>query len=754
MNWTSPYWKNIDEAIGNASDLVKEDDFAADDRQVIANFYNGRELMSNAEAEEQNIANIVNHLFGYGALNGFKLQIAAIYSAGQYLWTPDIIKGAQEHEKAGHQVHMANSFNRHIKKSRRLKPEVQAMSGDLVLHARAVMMFRDNFDWCPRIAHVYVPKGTGTVSSDIPYAFVADNIPYWKLKEQQRNYTEGGLWDKTALDKAIKYIEQTGAVSLDNQNSFGYENPQQSQNQDEQTGMDFSTAMDLPVWYIYEVNHDNPALPVDVKIVTRYELIGTGRDDSMQSLPKDDLLFSQKNHFKHVQHWIHPIFMDTEIGGRPTWHSVTGIGRLNYERDGDVEEFFNLAMDGAKDKMRTKWQTIDGASREKLQRFFARREDVVPEGIKPVEMKYDPGYQHAMGIMQLLQQTSKEDAGAGFSNAGSQGDELEIQAAERQQRSGFQVSARMDDVYEGLDDLGAEVFRRFCNLNLSKSRMGYREIKAFQDDMEEREIDFKKYGKSDRFGELKNCVVKTSRAAGDGSEVSKMRTNAKLMSWLGLFPPEGQELVKRRVVADETRDTDFAESVVPFEPQPDPDQLARARQENISSLQRGIVGFVAQRNKDDLDPVHTGEHKEGLDAAVATGRAQGYFTQPEAKGFESLATHQMIHIRNMQQTGVNPEAANELMQALQGQTREADALAKQGEQREQQDELSAMDRHKIENDLANRQMDQQKQSSIEQDRANKDSQEERKIALAEVTKTQDSATKAAAVTLAPQGTNE
>ena len=30
MNWTSPYWKNIDEAIGNASDLVKEDDFAAE----------------------------------------------------------------------------------------------------------------------------------------------------------------------------------------------------------------------------------------------------------------------------------------------------------------------------------------------------------------------------------------------------------------------------------------------------------------------------------------------------------------------------------------------------------------------------------------------------------------------------------------------------------------------------------------------------------------------------------------------------
>jgi len=363
-----------------------------------------------------------------------------------------------------------------------------------------------------------------------------------------------------------------------------------------------------------------------------------------------------------------------------------------------------------------------------------------------VEIKHDPGYQHAFQIINTLRQLSKEEAGSGFTNLGQKGDELEIQAAERQQRAGFQVSARMDDVYDALDELGAEVARRFALAATDKGRLGYREINRFRTKMEALDVPYKEYAKQDEFGDFERLTIKTTRAAGDGSEVGKLATNQRLMSWLGLFAPEGQELIKRRVVSDETRDPDFARDVVPFEPKPNPDQQARARMENESCRSRGITGFVPERAPDDLDQVHIVEHHGDLQAQIAQGRVQEYFDQVQAAGFQSLATHQMVHIRHMQQTGVNPEQANDFFQELQAMTREAEALKKQGEakaEQQQVDPVKQMELQMKQQELAMRDREFQ---AIEQDRAHRRAIDERTLALQEATKVQDSATKAAALT--------
>ena len=736
MKYTSRFFKDVDDCLAAAGNLTAEDNFDFQDRQTIANFYNGRELMTEQEAEAENAGNVINHLFGYNAMNGFKLQLGSIYNSGEWIWGYELDEQADQSTKKQHETSMSNKMDEVIKRSRRLRPEWNGMAGEAVLHGRSVLMFKDNYDWCPQIGMIYVPKRTGQSSTEIPYAMVPDHIPFYKLKEHLRNAEanpELTKWDVTELRKAINHLEKTGALTVSPQSDkYSQEHDQQTENSDEQMGTDESTAMVLPVWYVYEVNHDKPLLPVDMKVITRYDVVEAAKDGDPER-PSNALIFSEDEHFKQISHFVHPVFMDTEIGGRPTWHSVTGIGRLNYERDGDIEEFFNLAMDGAKDKMRTKWRATDGATREKVQRFFSERQDLVPEGLDAVEVKHDPAYQHAFTVINTLRQLSKEDAGSGVTNQGDKTDELEIQAAERQQNAGFQVSARMNDVYEALDDLGNEIARRFLVQPITPERTGYREINAFRQEMNRRNIPIKKYGEIGEDGRFKYLQVKTNRAAGDGSESSKRSANQALMGWLGLFPPEAQEAIKRRVVMDLTRDPDFARSVVPFERKPDPDQVARARGENTAALTRGITGFVPERAIDDLDVIHIQEHAGALDAHIAMGREQQYFTQSEGKGFEALATHQMVHIQSFKGSETNPEQANEAFQALQGQTREAEALIKQGQQKVENDKVDPLEVKKLEQ--ADRALDQKdrEQASLDADRQRRAGIDQRSQAVDEVT---------------------
>lgn len=709
------YFKDVEAAISSVGNLVTEDSDSHIDRQILANFYNGRELMTESEAEDENISTIVNHLFGYNDLNGFKLQLANIYNGGDVLWNLEI-EGPPETvpDRQEHQLQMSAAIDTAIKRSRRFKPEYNATCGDLVLHGRGVLMYRDNYDWCPQLSHLYVPKNTAPVARAVPYAFAADDIPYSTLQEHLRHAKanpDSTKWNVSELSRLVEYLEENGHLSTSAQtDTFGGEHKQQAENTDEQMGTDESTALEVPVWYVYEVDHTDPLLPVDLRIITRYNITDAANNENTK-IPENFLLFDEEHHFAQAEHWLHPFFMDVEIGGKPSWHSATGIGQLNYERDTDVEEFFNLAMDGAKDKMRQKWKILDGASRDKIQRFFHEKTDLVPEGVEAVELKSDPGYQHSFQIIQMLRQLSSEESGSGTQNQGTKSDELEIQASERQQRMGFQVSARIEDIYDCMDDLGSEIVRRFINIVLDEERTGFREINEFREEMKGRQIPYEEYGKQNDHGRMPLIQVKTSRSSGDGSETQKSQTNQALMSWIGLFGPEAQELIKRKVVRDITRDPDFAKAIVPFEKKPDPDQVARARTENTAAIERGITGFVPERSKDDVDGVHMPEHQNALQAFVLKGRTKTFFDEGEAKGFEALATHQMVHVKSAAGADQTKEMSNKFMQELQQLTREAEALKKQGEQQKEKEKIDPVKAQELQ--LKRETLDFQKQQQMD-----------------------------------------
>lgn len=754
MKFDSPYFDKVEDALGAVQNLVTEDIDFAFDREVVAKFYNGRETMSPAQAEKEGVKSIVNHLFGYSALDQLRQQLFSIMTADERLWKISVCikelggKPLNSGDRQSLEYQLTDKFNHRIRRSKRLKPEIRSTMDNLVLHGRNPLLFTDRFDWCPRSGFLYVPGDTGTTAETFTYGFSADKMPLWRIQSYLKKAesapagTDTG-WNTKALNDALDALhvsrEINSSILLDGEES-------ENENKPEDSTWRRSSSQTMPVWYLYEVDHDKADKPVGLTIIARYTFNSEGskNDDVVQ---RDKVLYSKRDHFKSVHHWLKPFFIDTQIGGATTWHSVMGLGKLNYPRDADVEDFFNMAMDGAKDNVRTKYQAADGASREKISRFFQERSDILPEGLQLAQQQSNQNFRNAFEVVNILNVLSKGDAGAAYSNTGGSGEELEIQAQERQGRSTALISSRMADVFDMMDEVGMEIFRRFMIGENPESSPGYADVKAFRDELDAIGInnDIRLQICESSCGLLKWVKVKTSRAAGDGSPVHEMMVADRLIANLGMYSPASQETIKRRVTMTWTKDPDFSAEVVPYERQVDPDQLARARTENTASIERGITGFVAELNPDDVSQIHLPEHDNALDALVAKATSEGSMDQFTSAGFKSLAAHQMKHIQAMEGDKVLAEAANAAYQKLQEQSRQAEGLIKAFETNQQQNELSAAEREKQRQFDEKLSFQKEQQAAVVEDRQVRREIDTRQAAVSEVTAVANAAAKGAQV---------
>ncbi len=753
MTFDSPYFDKVEDALGAAQQLVLEDRDAAFDREVVAKFYNGRETMTPDEAEKQGVKTIVNHLFGYSALDQLRQQLFSIMTADERLWKIGFNKKElggkplNSGDRQSLEEQLTAKFNNRIRRSKRLKPEIRSTMDNCVLHGRNPLLFTDRFDWCPRSGFLYVPGDTGTTPETFTYGFSADKMPVWRLKTylKKAKQSDGTGWNTKALEDALDALqinrEVNTSIHLD-----GEERENENRQQDNSSfGDRRESSQTMPVWYLYEVDQDKADKPVGVTVIARYTFTSEGTSNE-NVVTRDKVLYTNRDHYKSVHHWLKPFFIDTQIGGASTWHSVMGLGKLNYPRDADVEDFFNMAMDGAKDNVRTKYQVADGASREKMQRFFQERSDILPEGLQIAQQQNNQNFKNAFEVVNILQMLSKGDAGAAYSNS-SEGEELQIQAQERQGRATALISSRMADIFDMMDEVGLEIFRRFMVGENPENSPGYGDVKAFRDEMDELGItaEIRREICETSCGLLKYVKIKTSRAAGDGSPVHEAMVNDRLVANLGMYAPAAQETIKRRVTMSWTRDPDFAAEVVPYERQVDPDQLARARTENTAAIERGITGFTPELNADDVAQIHVPEHDNALDALLAKSMNEGSMNPFAAAGFKSLASHLAKTIKSMEGDKVLAEIANAALQKLQEQSRQAEGLIEAFAANQEKNELSAAERLKHEQWAADHEFKQRQQASIEQNRQDKLQIDTRQAAVSEVATIASTAAKTAQV---------
>lgn len=717
------YFKDADDLVSECQTMERDDRDDSEDRAILSAFYNGRDTMSEEEADERGVSNVVNHLFGYDSVASARDQIFSIYNKSDTIWKVKLPNADPVFRQKWENL-VTTEFNKAIKSSRRLRPVFKSLSGDLTLFGSAHPMFLNSQDWCPKIKRPLVPRGTGILPRDVDYMALPSYLTIRELEKylKKAKTSEGrGVssgWKKEQLETCLKLLKgQFKATKVAKPEMGNYEqSPEHREFLEQETATeDQLLRTKIAVYYVYQARHDEEGSPVDLSIVARY----TPADKEKAKKKKLDLnplLFDKDRHLESMDKVIVPFFLDCNLDGETTWHRVMGLGRLNYEPDVDVEEFFNIAMQGSKENMQRLFSVRTASDLDVLDRWLSGEEysNVLPDGVSLVEQQKNPNFQHAFTVLQMLGQVSKTNARNAQSNSGIEGmDELEVQSLERQGRNAQAISVRIADVYDCLDDLGKNIFMRFTAPNPIHGDEGYEEVRRFQKRMKQEGIPLSLLRATEEDGGLLNVQVMTNRVIGDGNMVRETMASRVLLSRMHLYPPESQKKILQRVTALETNDWKLAEELVPIQEKPDGGQVGRANNENDTCHFRGLTGYVPPINEDDLHIVHLPEHLGGLQAYIAKGKLKGWDEQDLA-GFRVLGAHALAHVNAVKSIPEQKDQARQYEQALQELARQGQEFEKNLQQQKQAQEQQMTPKEQADLQLkgAKHELDMQKEQNL------------------------------------------
>lgn len=728
--------KSYEDMAGEADLLVTEDQYDAQDRAAIQSFYNGRETMSITEAETRGVTNIVNHLLGFDSMNQASNQINSIYTKSKIMWQVECPEAKPENEQKWGMC-VTNYFNECLKGGRRFKTEWKALSGEIPLFGNGVLGFRDNEDWCPRMVRPYVPRGTGILANDVPYCVIPDYLTLSdlyaakrKIKSCKDNNTKC-YWREKDVEMVLAALENglnetQGVGNLSSTETNVHEQVELEQAQAEGNA---GLRTRVPVYYFYISNPKDDRTPFDLVILPRLT------PPQVKYLEKNKLttpvcLYDHDEFFDCASHFLHPYFVDCQLGGRTTWHRVMGLGRLNYEADVETEEFFNEAMQGSRENLRRLYQVNNAADWELMKDWASAggASNVLPPGVALAEANKMPNFQYAFTTMDFLMNLTRRNAGAHYGSlSNGKEKELEINALERQSRNAEALAARFQDIYECTDALGAEILRRFLAPTPLPVDCGYAEVKKFQDYLKREGIPLA-WLRKEKDGKFVNITIKTNRVVGDGDKVRQAMANQAMMTRLHLFSGEAQKIILRRITAEETNDYDFAERVVPYEYKPDGNQIRAAATENSMCEKQGIIGAVPQLNDDDVDDIHIQEHLKSMQADVAAGKARPW-DEVTLAGFKAKGAHTAAHIKKLEAVPEQKENVKQYKDMLQSVAKQAQEF--ENNLSKQQEAQKTSPKEQFDMQLAERQqgLKERQQDALEQHRAASLDLSERKNAV-------------------------
>jgi len=695
------------------------------ERAIVSAFYNGLEIEDDCEDDDQD-SGIVNHLLGHDSISVVRDQIESLYSKSKNFWNVEV-KGLTLNQRQKMSSEVTSILNSVIKDSRRFKGPWKSMCGDLALHGNGTFAFLDLEDWCPTFCRPIVPPGTSTVPSEVLHLVIPAKMGLRDLEKYYRlgkDNKESG-WKTDLISSVIERIkegyseESGGASELD-------ESPEDIETGKQSGGF---TSNEVPVFFSYQGRPDRPGSPFDLTIILRDYI--SGDDES----PIDDIVLFDKEEFFENSSWLHPFFLDCMIGGNSEWHRVTGLGRINYESDSDREVFLNEAIAGSKESFRRLWKRVDSGDPERVNRWISGedRSDIIPEGLDVVELGKSTNFQHAMSMLGVLSNISDRNSNSAISNRNGRGstNELEIQAQDRLSRNAEAVSRSIEEIYESLQPLGAEVVRRFLNTSISESDPGYDEISLFQRCCERQGISVEFLGQTDH-GKFLNISVKPNRAIGDGSHSRQLQIAQNLERRFPMYGPDAQKSILRKITAMDSGDYEMAEELVPDEEVQDIDQVRAASIENEQIKTSSILGEAIPIRDEDQDEVHVFFHMKEMQVMIRRGQINpNYWTPQQTIEFRGFGQHIMAHISKLiasdqtRSSGIRlQEQLKQLAQASEQLVSIADKKA-----RESENPIDPVDREKLLMDREKLKLDQEKHAAIIHDRNVKNNQKRMKIEL-------------------------
>lgn len=674
-------FENPQSIAGEVNQMERDEFNRREDRQLVSDFFHGAPPYSDQQAADLGLTVNVNNLFGYKDLSDARDQLLSLYTTPPRLWEVELDQAPPQLKKAW-EAKATLHWNRIMKSSGRLKHGYEFAAGDATMHGEGFFWFPNTVDWCPQqasLARRLVPSKATMDVNALTHWTVSAELKFQDLVRHKKQGSKGWKQDnlqiilKRIFDSKLKESGGDARVALDQQNPEMMAYYRQAN-----MATDRLWAYSLPVKYFFQCNFDHPTQAFDLTVMADDAVADANGSNKVPA--GQAVLFERESYFPTIQQTMFPMFMNAALGGEPLWHRVKGYGHLNYSLNWHLECMMSRAIQAVHEQGTTFFQASDSASREAMEQIILQHNGIIPEGINMVQSRVGGDFQGFLAMMQMMRQRGAENVNTIAPNNG-QNDALQVQAIFQQNSVASAVTNRVSHWFDYMNRLGREVWRRFTNPLVMKDDKGdgISEILKFQAAMQKEGIPLK-------YLQPNNCHITTSRVVGDGNRQQAQAKAQAMMSSIQIYGPAAQQDIKRMFAAAVTDDYSLAEKWVPYDEEPDADQVTKAMEENAICI---VTGKAPPIRDADQDVVHVQIHMDQMGEMVKTGvqEQQMHFTPQQMKGFVALGGHIAMHIKDRIQP-VNKELAAKMLSALNEITQMGQKLANnlvQQQQKQQQE---------------------------------------------------------------------
>tara|TARA_R110000851_G_scaffold39729_3_gene100699 strand:- start:2077 stop:4344 length:2268 start_codon:yes stop_codon:yes gene_type:complete len=701
MELKSKYFSSLTELIYEKDRVKQKHEERRSREEIVLDFYNGKPIMSEGDAEDENLGDITNHLMGYSNMQTLETKLYSIWSTSNKIVDVDVLVGKDVEETERFSDMINHYLNKAIFSTPRFGSFWRSVAGEIAISGRVACVYREDKDWCPSVQpNMMLPDSMGTDASEATYAFIPRDMTISDLenllddepsedddeetKEIDAAISDGTVTNNSVIKALIKTIEDN--ISTDNNDSNSTKTLKEKR---EATNTDKPITGDktsVTVWYYYETRYDSDAKSkvVDVTMFTE-DFRSTGED------PIQSIIAYLPAHYERTPSWMHLIVIDASIGGEKRFSTAKGIGEISYNSDVDAEEFLNRIMEGEKIRAVPRMRRREGGSVDELLGWNIHEDSIIPDSLESVKLE---GSSNLAGALSLLQRNSSSITGSSVSNTG-QGQELRQQAVERQGNNASTQSSRISDLYKSLDILMAEITRRFFKGDIDGGSPGYNEIMWFRKMMKEKKVPIEQLA-SEEFGFFEKIEVKSVRSSTSGESDSDLRAAQMLMSNLGNYPPAVRPILIRRFTTLITGDPEFSDRLVELLPKITSAQRVTAESEFEQIARDATLGLTTPIGADDIHQEHAPTHIKHL-AVIVQASEFAPWTRREALHFGAIQQHAQLHIDELLLNNTSLAEGQALSQEMANVVSQADGLladlvAREGEDAQGTDEMGDAER--------------------------------------------------------------
>jgi|TARA_R100000084_G_scaffold109319_2_gene75692 hypothetical protein len=687
MDLECQYWEDVSELVTEKDRVRRTYDEREEREEITRDFYNGRPIMVEDDADEEDLENMTNHLIGYSSLQVLETRLYSIWSTSNRIIDVDVVEKVNESEDIIEIERRSKLINKYMNKAiyhtSRFGAFWRAVSGEIVIAGRAACIYDDDSDWCPRVkAKLMFPDNLGTDIREMTYAFSPDELTLDQLRallgqgdtddeeDDGDDFVEGVQVNKEAIEGYINEIKKQ--IKMDGKSSYRNDTraKRKSTDTDEE---DRNNKTTVDAWRYYEIRYDEDLESRVVDMIIFTEQLNTNdKEESTQVV-----LAKFPAYYEAPERMGHLIVLDAKIGGEKRFSEAKGIADITYNSDVDSEELLNNLFEGEKARAIPRLQIGEGANTEELLGWDVDRDRVVPSGVQEFQLRTPSG--NLQTPLALMSQNSASIAGASFSNSG-RGGELRQQAVERQDNNRATGASRLADALKSLDILLHEVARRFMSGDIEPGEPGYEDIMWFRAKMKKHNIPIEELAEQ-TYGYFDYIEVKAVRSSSSGENDFDLQVAQQLMQNIGNYPPAVRPFIVNKFTSLITSDPQFADRLVELLPKISSAQRITSEIEFEQIARDASIGLETPLGAEDVHQEHIPTHFKHLEVILARANFRPW-TREDAAHFAGIQLHTEKHITELLQNGTTQAEGQQFAQEFARLVSQADGLLQEVEQEE------------------------------------------------------------------------